>query len=216
MLAVKHPDIPGPAPEVELGLKFPGGTDRDATQDVLVEGFCDRTVTAAGIESVVVLAIDLSFLLGTVEDGQDLGPDRLPFLVLGVSGFVTIDVCACVGIGNLVLLSDNRGGFGSLVLGGFFLPALCRFGMALVDTLDLSGLPSVVRGALSGWKQGWRIRELVLALMQRVMVVLLGIVVVRWRGMGVTMGVSVPPQMLRGLLSGLWRAERQQLERGMG
>ena len=47
-LAVEDPDVPRATPEIKLGLEFPGRTDRDAPEDVLVEGFLGGGIASLG------------------------------------------------------------------------------------------------------------------------------------------------------------------------
>lgn len=102
VFAIKNPNISGSPTKVELGLVFPGRADGDSPEDVLVKG-------SFRFGGVVVLAVALSLelsILGCRKDGQDLGPDRLPFLVLGIpfgflrGGWAVVDL-----FGRLALLS---------------------------------------------------------------------------------------------------------------
>lgn len=107
VFAVEYPNVPGSATKIELGLVFPRRADGDSPKDVLVKG----SFRFGGVVLVAIFAVALSrelSILGCRKDGQDLGPDRFPFLVLGVPfGFLCGGWAVPSLFGRLALLSAH-------------------------------------------------------------------------------------------------------------
>lgn len=146
VLAVKYPNIPGSATKVELGLVFPGGTNRDSPEDVLVKGSFRFGVVVLSVS--IALSLELS-ILGFRKDGQDLGPDRFPFLVLDIPfGVLRGGGAVADFFGRLALLSVHT------ILCGLLSIILRHWRSVVVVgvALHLRRLHSIV--ILSWWRHG--------------------------------------------------------------
>mmetsp|Transcript_13207 Transcript_13207/g.31070 ORF Transcript_13207/g.31070 Transcript_13207/m.31070 type:complete len:267 (+) Transcript_13207:104-904(+) len=197
-LAVEDSDVPRSTPKIELSLEFPGGTDRDPPEDVLVEDLFGSRMVSLGC-----------LLLGSKKGLDNLRSDPFPFLVFGLSSAgLVVQLLARLA----VLLSMARRAFGSLGLRGSLLSIFCFQWSTLAGSIVRDGWshPSMVHAvqidAPVGRKHRRGIRELVGRPVVVVLYRVVGCNVVRrwWR-----------PRVLHPEGRRLW-PERQQLQRWMG